>query len=64
MDPIDCRKCRHYQITWDRRYPYGCRVMKFKSAGLPARDVIAASGTPCQFFEKKGMGSLPGNGSA
>jgi hypothetical protein len=53
MEPIDCRKCRHYYITWDKGFPYGCKAMKFKCAGLPAQEVFASSGFPCQFFVRK-----------
>lgn len=54
---IDCRRCRHYHVTWDKRAPHGCRAMKFKSLNMPAMEVFAASGTPCQFFERKGATS-------
>jgi hypothetical protein len=30
--------------------------MKFKSSGLPALEVLASSGFPCQFFERKERG--------
>ena len=50
---IDCRKCRHYYITWDKNFPYGCRAMQFKSAQMPILEVFAASGIACLRFEEK-----------
>ncbi|GHT94379.1 hypothetical protein AGMMS49545_15580 [Betaproteobacteria bacterium] len=49
----NCRECQHYYITHDVRFPYGCRVMNFKSRHLPAQDVLAASGAHCLRFWKK-----------
>jgi len=57
MDPIDCRTCKHYHITWDKHFPYGCKAMGFKSSTLPAREVFLSSGTRCEFFERKGTGA-------
>lgn len=46
-----CAKCVSYFITHDARFPYGCRAMGFKSETLPLRQVLAATGAPCQFFQ-------------
>ncbi|OPY66015.1 MAG: hypothetical protein A4E57_02994 [Syntrophorhabdaceae bacterium PtaU1.Bin034] len=50
---VKCRKCRHFYVTWDKRFPYGCRAAGFKSARLPSVEVFAASGSPCLSFEDK-----------
>jgi hypothetical protein len=50
---IDCKKCRHYYITWDRKFPYGCKAIQFKSVRLPSVEVFAASGIACLRFEEK-----------
>jgi hypothetical protein len=50
---VDCRSCKHYYVTWDRRFPHGCRAAGFKSALLPSLEVFTASCTPCLSFEKK-----------
>lgn len=50
---ILCRKCRHYYITWDEKFPHGCRAMAFKGKTLPSAVVLKNSGTPCYLFEKK-----------
>ncbi|RJQ65980.1 MAG: uracil-DNA glycosylase [Desulfobacteraceae bacterium] len=57
---IDCHRCSHYFVTWQREHPHGCKRMGFKSALLPSAEVYRASGTACLAFEFKG-GSTPGN---
>lgn len=49
----DCRRCRHYYVTWDKRTPHGCRAMKFKSKMLPNIVVLRSAGHPCLLFERK-----------
>ncbi len=46
----DCLRCRHYYITWDATFPYGCRAMDFKSRRKPQLDVQESSGCPCLQF--------------
>ncbi|MCX8086885.1 MAG: hypothetical protein N3C63_08290 [Rhodocyclaceae bacterium] len=48
-----CLRCKHYFITFDARFPYGCRAMGFKSQQLPCKEVEAASGLACQSFERR-----------
>ncbi|CAN2041996.1 hypothetical protein GMMP15_660039 [Candidatus Magnetomoraceae bacterium gMMP-15] len=50
---INCYKCKYYYVTWDKRFPHGCRAMKFKSNALPYIEVRKYSGMPCQVFEPK-----------
>ncbi len=51
---LDCRRCRHYAVTWDERFPHGCRAMGFKSARYPADEVLSATGgEPCRLYEPK-----------
>ncbi|WP_456431016.1 uracil-DNA glycosylase [Thermosulfuriphilus sp.] len=49
-----CLKCRHYYLTWDPRFPHGCRAFGFKAAGPPSQLVFKSSGVSCQLFEAKG----------
>jgi len=49
----DCRGCRHYYITWDRSFPYGCRAMGFKSLQMPCIAVRMSSGKECLSFEPR-----------
>lgn len=53
---IDCFKCKFFYVTWDNRYPKGCKAFQFKTAGLPSVEVLRASGQPCLRFEKKNNG--------
>ena len=46
----NCLLCRHYHITWDVGFPYGCRAMDFKSRRKPQLDVQESSGSPCLHF--------------
>ncbi|MBW2370171.1 MAG: uracil-DNA glycosylase [Deltaproteobacteria bacterium] len=50
---IDCHKCRHYYVTWDKRFPHGCRAMKFKSKVLPSATVMDSSKRPCMLYGAK-----------
>lgn len=56
MEPageVRCAACLHYYITHDRSFPYGCRAVGFKSRVLPAQEMAAHSGLPCQAFVPK-----------
>ena len=49
--PVDCHKCIHYYVTWDPKFPHGCRAMDFKSRRYPineVRDIM--SGENCLLF--------------
>lgn len=48
-----CIKCRHYYITWDKVFPYGCRAMNFKSRQMPYLAVWESSGADCLSFAPK-----------
>ncbi|MGD7042902.1 uracil-DNA glycosylase [Jeotgalibacillus proteolyticus] len=50
---INCLACKHYYITWDPKFPKGCRAHQFKTNHLPSLQVFRASGRPCLAFEKK-----------
>jgi len=47
----DCLKCRHFFVSWDPRFPRGCRVFEIKSLRLPSDEVYAATGHHCPSFE-------------
>ncbi|SDN35414.1 hypothetical protein SAMN04488502_1216 [Dendrosporobacter quercicolus] len=48
-----CRNCRFFYITWDSAYPYGCKVMGFKSKNLPCVVTRQVSGQECLSFAAK-----------
>jgi len=56
---INCRQCRHYFITWDKKAPHGCHAMNFKSRRMPAMVVYESSGKDCMAFAQKPEGEPP-----
>jgi len=50
---IDCHKCEHYYVTWDKHFPHGCKAMKFKSKQLPSTVVFVSSNIECLLVKKK-----------
>ena len=51
----NCYKCKYYYITWDARFPRGCRLLGFKARSLPSAEVFNSSGIRClSFVPKKG----------
>jgi len=49
-----CHKCRHYYVTWEPKFPHGCRIMGFKSRQMPVVEVRRAMhGKDCLYFEVK-----------
>jgi hypothetical protein len=61
--PIDCHRCKHYYVTWDKQFPHGCRAMKFKSKEFPSRVVVSSSGIPCLLFQTGDRGGKMGGPS-
>lgn len=53
LPQINCLRCRHYYITWDSRFPRGCRLFGFKSSLLPSIAVFQSSGENCKGFVPK-----------
>jgi hypothetical protein len=51
---INCHRCAHYFVTWDPRFPHGCRGMGFKSRMIPIEEVRRAMpGHECLLFHAK-----------
>ena len=51
---IDCHKCLHYYVTWDKNFPHGCKAMGFKSKQLPSLSVLKSTpNIDCLAFEPK-----------
>ncbi len=49
----DCFKCKHYYVTWDAKFPRGCKVYEVKSASVPSLVVAQATREGCTAFEEK-----------
>jgi hypothetical protein len=54
-----CKDCIHLYVTWDEKFPHGCRAIAFKSKAYPIIEVRKNSGMECQFFIKKEKTALP-----
>jgi len=50
---MNCKKCRHFYITWDAAMPYGCRLYQFKSKAIPAIAIEQQIGEACLGFSAK-----------
>lgn len=48
-----CTRCAHYFVTFDARFPHGCRAMGFKSRQLPYKEILAVAGEACAAFTPK-----------
>jgi len=46
----NCFSCEHFYITYDQKFPYGCRAIGFKSVRMPSIDVYANSDMACGLF--------------
>ena len=53
---VNCFRCRHFFVTWDPRFPRGCRALGFKGRAVPSDTVRQASGTRCLYFEPRAQG--------
>jgi len=50
---INCFNCIYFYITWDEKFPRGCKAMGFKSREMPSAVVSKSSGSECLKFRKK-----------
>lgn len=53
MKRVNCLGCKHYYVTWDEKFPKGCRAFGFKTNQLPSLEVFRSSGSPCLKFDPK-----------
>jgi hypothetical protein len=53
MKRINCRRCKHYYVTWESSKPHGCRAYGFKSPQIPSMVVFKSSGVECALFSLK-----------
>jgi hypothetical protein len=50
---LSCYKCKFYFVTWDEKFPRGCRAMHFKSRQMPSTVVFKSSGMQCMQFKPR-----------
>ena len=48
-----CHNCRHFYVSWDKKFPMGCNYLGFKGRTLPSIEVLAATGKNCVWFSPK-----------
>ena len=53
INKINCFKCAHFSITWDRKAPKACNFFGFKSVNMPSATVYESTGKNCIAFETK-----------
>ncbi|RUM66598.1 MAG: uracil-DNA glycosylase [Sulfurimonas sp.] len=53
MQTLNCKRCRHYFVTWQNNQPHGCRAYGFRSLQIPSVVVQHSSGMPCSLFRLK-----------
>ncbi|NBT84002.1 MAG: uracil-DNA glycosylase [Betaproteobacteria bacterium] len=49
---VNCRRCRHYYVTWDKKFPQGCKLYGVKSKQAPSIAVLDATGDPCAHWQE------------
>ncbi|RJP23040.1 MAG: uracil-DNA glycosylase [Candidatus Omnitrophota bacterium] len=49
---ILCIHCKHYHVTWDPKFPHGCKALGFKTARPPSFTVKESSGMDCFLYEE------------
>lgn len=49
----NCHQCRYFKVSWDKRFPKGCKKFGFKGKNLPSLEVLVTTGQHCIFFESK-----------
>lgn len=52
MDRI-CNNCESYYITYNIKFPYGCKAFGIISKNTPYLQIKQISGTNCALFSKK-----------
>jgi len=58
----DCNSCKHFYVTWDAAFPYGCKGFQMKTKRSPSLSVLHSSGTKCMLFLQKSGRCKEGTG--
>jgi len=48
----NCLNCIYFFVTWDSRFPRGCRIFGIKSFKLPSSEVFISTGKHCPAFRE------------
>ena len=49
----NCHDCQFFYVSWDKKFPMGCKYLNFKGKHLPSMEVLAATGKHCCWFQPK-----------
>ncbi|MCX7711001.1 MAG: uracil-DNA glycosylase [Clostridia bacterium] len=52
LGTVNCQKCLHYYITWDPKFPYGCKLFGVKSRQAPSVIVYQSLGKACENYKE------------
>jgi hypothetical protein len=50
---MNCKKCKFFYITWDKKFPYGCKLYEIKSKTTPDAQVLVNTGIACLGYQPK-----------
>lgn len=50
---IYCKRCKYFYITWDTRFPNGCKLFNIKTKYMPSALVYQSTGQNCVQYEEK-----------
>jgi len=50
---MNCKECKFFYITWDKKFPYGCKLYEIKSKTAPDAQVLINTGVACLGYEPK-----------
>tara|TARA_E500000331_G_C16905429_1_gene560974 strand:+ start:31 stop:231 length:201 start_codon:yes stop_codon:yes gene_type:complete len=53
MSKNNCSNCSHFYVTYQTKFPYGCRAFGVISKKTPYLEIRKVSGTNCALFSKK-----------
>jgi len=55
---VNCIKCIHFNVTWDKKFPRGCKLYGFKTSRMPSELVFQSTGERCPNFKEKASSSV------
>jgi len=55
---MNCINCKHFFITWETKFPYGCNAYEIKSKSAPNLQVLENTGLACLLFDLKKQEAL------
>lgn len=50
---MNCMSCVNFFVTWDPKFPMGCKLYGIKSKTAPHDQVFQNTGQPCLVYQPK-----------